>query len=490
MTNRALLRMILAGLTCTSLAIAGCSSSSTTTPTADTSSADVSGADTVTGTTADADTQNVPLGDASDSSGGDPYADISAGPNTLLTDGNYFLAVFAKVFNLKLTFQVHIKAEGTPTAGGKIKVFELRPLGPDGIAGDIMTVAYDIPVDATGTFAINLPKVVLPGAYSPTGTDVPIILSLSGKVHDASMFCGDVTGQVPAFNADLAGSTFKGVTLGTQKSPDPDAACETAAAKVYTPIAQCPAIAAGNNTLKSAERNRDFQVYLPASGTPTEAVPLVVLYHGVGGSPGGIITDTAYDKLLGTNNFILVAPKSDRDGSGNPVLQTEWYYGSPLFDLDNPDLVYFDDLVKCLSASYKIDANRIYVTGMSGGGLMSTFLGLHRSKTIAAAAPFSGGYLQTLPWAGDEKATPFMVVWGGASDSAFSQNFDTLAKALIAKLLTDKHYVIGCNHGTGHKWPLELTAPNWAFLSNFKLGDTTTAVDLVKNMPSYCTLQK
>ena len=223
------------------------------------------------------------------------YAGIQAGPNTLVQDGKYYLGIFAKPFSLKLFFQLYVKAEGSPTAGGKLKVFEIRGFDNETKqATEPLAVAYDVPVDPTGAFVVDFKTVTLPPKASPTGTEVPLILKLFGAVHDGQMMCGDVEGNVPQFFQDLKGSTWKAVAASAAAVKAGEAACQTVAAKVYKPVETCPAILAGLNHIQSAERDRTFQVSLPASGTPTSPVPLVFLLHGVGGNAPGIHKDTKF----------------------------------------------------------------------------------------------------------------------------------------------------------------------------------------------------
>ena len=119
---------------------------------------------------------------------------------------------------------------------------------------------------------------------------------------------------------------------------------------------------------------------------------------------------------------------------------------------------------------------------------MTVFTSFARSDVIAAAAPFSGGYLFKFPTTTNK--FPEMVTWGGVNDNAFSQNFNTLALALIPALKSDGHFVLQCNHGTGHKWPLEMTAADWAFLKNYTLGATAPVFKdpLPSVFPSYCSV--
>ncbi len=414
-------------------------------------------------------------------------------PDTTRTE-DYYLGIWAKAFNLKLYFKSHLVMSGDLTAGGTIKTFEMRALVPaDGSVTEVIFLSKDVTVATNGTFLLLVPKIVLPAKASPTGTDVELELKLTGKFNADGTFCGTVDGNVPAFATPLTGSTFKAVKWGKETKPIGETSCEGNVAKLYTHISQCPTVSAGANTMTSAERKRTFQVMLPATGTPTtDPMPIVFLYHGVGGDPKGILDESQFAKLLETEKFILVVPESERDTAGKAVLKTDWYYAAPQYDLDNPDLVYFDDLLGCVGKQYKIDAARVYVTGMSGGGLISTFTALNRGKVVAAAAPFSGGYLNGLDYPKDEQKTPFLVTWGGPTDKAYEQNFETLAATLSSHLAAVSHPLVKCEHALGHKWPKEMTTPAWQFLHAYELGKAGDpwAAGLPASFPAYCKIAK
>ncbi len=474
-----------------SLLAAGCSSDDGTPAAAaaadasDSAGADAKSGDSSDGVAADGSSSDGGADVASDS---DQPQDVAAGPNDLLTDGDWFLGVQAAPFgDLKLPFKVALLAEGNVTSGGKILKFEMRALGKDGYISDVVASAKNIGVNPGGSFSFEISKFVLPGAASPTGTDVPMSLKFSGKIGAKDNFCGDLAGSVPDFSADLAGSKFKAVLFGKQSDPF-ESAC-AGDAKIYKGIEACPVVLAGENTLTSAERTRRFVVHLPKGVTESAGLPIILLYHGVGGEPGKMVDESFLLAEQAKTPFVLVAPQSERGKDGKALLKTDWYYGKTAFDLDNPDLVFFDDVLKCASAQFKTDAKRVYVTGMSGGGLISTFIATHRSQVVAAAAPFSGGYLHA--WPKDSGKVPFTVSWGGPKDFAYEQNFDTMAKSLIANLLGSSHPVVSCDHGTEHKWPKEGGAYAAAFLLAHTLGQPSPlASGLGAGWPSYCKLAK
>ncbi len=437
-------------------------------------------------------------GDAAggDTAGNADAKSADAGPakvNTLLADGPYFIGIKLSLAGTQLRLKAVVSAEGTKGAGGTLRSFDIYGLGAadDWVSEAPIGAVKDVAVKADGTFTASFGKVTIPAKSSPTGTPVDSNLAVVGTVDsDNNTFCGELTGDIPAFEANLKGSTFKAVAFGKQVDPY-QVSCATTI-KLYEGIKTCPTLKAGPNTFKSAEFDRSFVLNLPASATGTAKLPLVFVYHGNGGNAAGMLTATGWPAIqTGETNdpFILIAPETTADVNGSkPVL--DWRYGEKVFDTDNRELVFFDDMIKCVASQYSVDTNRIYVTGMSGGGMMTTFLTANRSKVIAASAPFSGGYLHT--WPKGAAKVPMLVIWGGAGDSAFSQNFDLLAKALIKSLTDAGTFFAQCNHKTGHKIPYTLVPHTWTFLKAHAIGQAgAPPFELgLPFFPSYCSVPK
>ncbi len=418
-----------------------------------------------------------------------PAIDVQGGTSDLLQGGEWFFGVQLPPFGgLTLPFKMTVVTQGDKDKGGVILAMQLRAMSADlTYTSEAIATAQNAPVAAGGAFKLTFPNMVLPAKASPTSTDVPLSMVLEGKITSNQVFCGTVDGEVPQFSAMLAGSTFKAVPWGKQTTPY-ETSCAGNVAKIYKPLDKCPVLLPGENTVTSAERSRTFIVQLPKQATSAEGLPVIFLYHGVGGSPDGMIEMSGLlpEQAKGAG-FVIVAPRSERDAKGKAVNKTDWYYTASAFDLDNPDLVFFDDLNKCVGDQWKLDKTRVYAMGMSGGGLMSTFLAVHRPKAIAAAAPFSGGYLQ--PWPKDAGKMPFVFSWGGPTDKAFEQDFDKVALSALDKLKANGNFVVACNHLLGHKWPKEGGAYAAEFLLAHKPGaDKPFANGLPGSFPAYCKI--
>ncbi len=427
---------------------------------------------------------------SSDTAAANDTAASSANP--WLPDGDYFIGVSLTEFQgLKLKMKAKIKGAGEKGKASKIAHVELRAMSF--LDGDSWTqdkplgTLNDVAIDEKGAFIADFGKVVVPGKGLPTGSPTDVVIVIHGTFKDDDTFCGLLKGEVPVFKAKLEKSTFKALPFGKQKDPGFDVSCEGAAqTKKYKHIDKCPTFVAGPNKITSAEVERTFIVDLPASATGTKPLPIVFNFHGVGGSAAKFRQETKFADLLGpktaggSNDFILITPDSATiDGKKDTL---DWFFQGELFDLDNRDLVFFDDLVKCAGKAWPIDSKRVYVTGMSGGGLISTFIAMHRGKVVAAAAPFSGGYNHT--WPEKTEKTPFFVIWGGEKDFAFKQNFHNLANTLIANLKKTGNPHLSCNHGLQHKYPATGAQDAWEFLKQFTLGGGEKP-DASK-LPAYC----
>ena len=121
-----------------------------------------------------------------------------------------------------------------------------------------------------------------------------------------------------------------------------------------------------------------FDVHVPAGYDHSASVryPLVVLLHGYGGTPEGIMSAflgspsrSAHPRVDG----FVVAPRAYGDA---------FYRG--------PGETAVIDMIDFMLAHYRIDPHRISVTGVSMGGTGAAHLAFRYSDRFAAAAPLAG----------------------------------------------------------------------------------------------------
>lgn len=135
-------------------------------------------------------------------------------------------------------------------------------------------------------------------------------------------------------------------------------------------------------------RSRSYYVYAPSSLPKDKSVPLVMVFHGGGGNGLGTSRLTKFNQLADKENFIAVYP----NGIGN-----NWNDGREGFEASQAhkekidDAAFVNTMIDAIAKEYKIDAKRIYATGISNGGIFSHYLGANLSNRIAAIAPVVGG---------------------------------------------------------------------------------------------------
>ena len=124
---------------------------------------------------------------------------------------------------------------------------------------------------------------------------------------------------------------------------------------------------------------RSFNVYLPIGYNNAGRMPLIFAIHGGSGTPEGMINIA---------NFKIIADR-DKVVLGYPAgIQNNWNDGRPTTpnQLGINDVSFFNQLCDYMINNYSVEGTKIYATGISNGGFMSSRLGCELSNRIAAIA--------------------------------------------------------------------------------------------------------
>lgn len=130
--------------------------------------------------------------------------------------------------------------------------------------------------------------------------------------------------------------------------------------------------------ITSSGIERRFLVYLPVEAGPG-AWPVVFNLHGSGGTPEEQLALSALSALADAKRFMVVAPAA---------VDARWNVPPDPGKAD--DVRFISDVVDALSSFACVDAERVYATGFSGGGRMSSQLACDLSMRIAAIAAIGG----------------------------------------------------------------------------------------------------
>ena len=162
--------------------------------------------------------------------------------------------------------------------------------------------------------------------------------------------------------------------------------------------------------------DREYILYIPNSYDGTSSVPLMLNFHGFGGSASQFMQEADMRSLAEANTFILVYPQgSCLDGSShwNPCP----IGGDNKSTAD--DVGFIESMISEISSQYNLDMERIYAAGYSNGGMMAYGLANYKSDLIAAVASVSGTMLNCT----GPTSHPMPVVHlHGTSDGVVSYN--------------------------------------------------------------------
>ena len=143
---------------------------------------------------------------------------------------------------------------------------------------------------------------------------------------------------------------------------------------------------------------RRYVVYTPSNYDPAQALPLVMVLHGClecGSSELPLIEsiehDTQFDELADKERFIVVYPNHKLDlgpGAGVPFCW-EWWIDTNIHE-GRGEVADLAGIVEEVKRDYKVDSNRVHITGISSGGAMTVAALVAYSEIFASGSPTAG----------------------------------------------------------------------------------------------------
>ena len=177
-------------------------------------------------------------------------------------------------------------------------------------------------------------------------------------------------------------------------------------------------------TVTSGAIERTFEIHLP-SETPAANLPVLLCYHGTGGSSASMAAVSGFNAIADRNNFIAVYPQAVRIGGDiewNVFVDNKPGHGGLGVNDAPDDILFTHDIIENLAGSFNIDRGRVFATGLSNGGFMCYALSMLASTEIKAIAPVAASlwadqdYLAGLLSAASVTPMPVMHIHGTADD--------------------------------------------------------------------------
>jgi polyhydroxybutyrate depolymerase len=237
---------------------------------------------------------------------------------------------------------------------------------------------------------------------------------------------------------------------------------------------------------------RTYQLYVPGAYTGTTDVPVVFDFHGFGSNAVQQMVYGNFKPEADRNDFLIVAPDGQVPADRHFNLSGEK-------GLQN-DVQMVGALLDHIEATLCVDATRVYATGMSDGGAMTSILACSMSNRFAAfgpvavilscggprsvpimgfagtadpIVPFNGGKVNCCGGGHVAGAAPSMVGWA-AHDKCAVKFVDVKVSSEVTRRTwpgcaggsSVTFYIV---NGGGHTWPGSIAIKS--------LGMTTTQID-------------
>lgn len=170
---------------------------------------------------------------------------------------------------------------------------------------------------------------------------------------------------------------------------------------------------------------REYLLYIPAAYDGSEAWPLVLNFHGYLSKPKRQMVITDMNAVADTAHFLIAYPKGlkvDISTVANrykklPKRGNGWNIYGALSD--NDDLAFVNGIIDETEATYNVNSQKIYATGMSLGAIMTHYLACELNGRIAAIASVVGGLQDDERFDCDPVHNiPILIMAGTADDFA------------------------------------------------------------------------
>jgi phospholipase/carboxylesterase len=204
------------------------------------------------------------------------------------------------------------------------------------------------------------------------------------------------------------------------------------AAHFLTPGAQAlpttasGAIATGFIQRKRNDERSDYTLYIPEDYSPERPLPLIVALHGAYGQGSEYVW--TWLRPARSRGYAILAPKS---------LGDTWDMRAPSIDTRSVVRMFGE-----VTSEYSIDRDRVYLSGLSDGGIFTYILGLEQSQLFRGIAPVAGALhhaVDRLLREGRGKDTPIFVVHG-VHDYIFPVTFTRQTCNLLKEIGYDITY--------------------------------------------------
>jgi poly(hydroxyalkanoate) depolymerase family esterase len=142
-----------------------------------------------------------------------------------------------------------------------------------------------------------------------------------------------------------------------------------------------------NGSVTNSSGSRNYKIWIPTSYSGKSALPLVMMLHGCTQTPDDFAAGTQMNSIADKENFLVVYP--EQPATANALRCWNWFEASQQSrGQTEPSLLA--EIVSTVNKTYKTDARRVYVAGISAGGAMAVIMAATYPELFAAVGVHSG----------------------------------------------------------------------------------------------------
>jgi poly(hydroxyalkanoate) depolymerase family esterase len=228
---------------------------------------------------------------------------------------------------------------------------------------------------------------------------------------------------------------------------------------------------------------RDYKLFVP-EGDASVARPLLVMLHGCTQDPDDFALGTRMNELAAQRGVIVLYPT--QTAASNPARCWNWFRPEDQ-RRGSGEPAAIVDMVRHVSQTYRVDAERVYAAGLSAGGAMAAILaqqypdvfaavGVHSGLAPGAASDTTSAFaamrqgMRDAPLAGDGRV-PVIVMHGDRDTTVHPANATRVLAALLPRDSSEDHEDTGDAKRTvyrsagrvvGEAWTLRGTGHAWS----------------------------